>query len=103
MGRGWIRTERKKALANSITVELHKENFKPCDEDFVKTNEYKEIGRKLTWDIYKRKQLDASKVKLKMHKDDTILRKEINLYTSIKINQHLNERIKNEHLIITEW
>lgn len=56
----------------------------------------------MTSDIYKRKQLEASKLKLKINKDNTILRKEINFYTSIKINQHLNERIKKERLIITE-
>jgi len=52
-------------------------------------------------DLYERKHLNLSKIKLSINQEEIIVRNQVHLYIWIKINHNLNELIKKEYQIIT--
>lgn len=75
--------------------------FKPYDKNFIKTTSYNEIGRKMTFDLYKRKQLSLNKIQKDINIKEISLKNQLSLYTWIKTHQYLNDRIKKECEVIS--
>jgi len=70
--------------------------FKPYDKKLIKTNTYKGMRRKMTIDLYRRKQVQLSCIKSDTNKKENKLKNQIALYNWIKLSHYLNERIKKE-------
>ena len=100
----YVRTEKsveflRKCLLYQIIPKFIR--FKPYDKNFIKTISYKEIGRQMTLDLYKKKISQLNKIKKDINKNENLLKNQLSIYTWIKTNQYLNERIKKEYEVIS--
>ena len=55
----------------------------------------------MTLDLYKKKNSQLNKIKTDINKKENALKNQLSIYTWIKTNQYLNERIKKEYEVIT--
>ena len=101
----YLRTEKsceflRKCLLYQIVPKFIR--FKPYDNNLIKQTAYKEIGRKMTLDLYKKQHLELNKIEKGMKKKENVLKNQLSILIWYKTKHYLNDRIKKEHELITE-
>ena len=79
----YLRTERsceflRKCLLYQIVPKFIR--FKPYDYKFIKQTSYKEIGRKMTSDLYKRQHRQLNKLEKDTRKKENVLKNQLSIY-----------------------